>query len=59
MKRLSIKNGLLPAADPEDGCSQRLLHIGIPDYVTINASIMLDFITKSVSNVSYLIPINK
>ena len=59
MKRLSIKNGLLPAEAPEDGRSQRRRHIEIPDYVTINANIMIDFITKLVSNISYLIPINK
>jgi len=59
MKRLSIKNGLLPASTPEAGCSQRLHHLGMPDYVTIDASIMLDFITILVSNISYFIPINK
>ena len=38
---------------------RRLHHIKMPDYVTIDASIILDFITRLVSNISYLIPINK
>jgi hypothetical protein len=35
------------------------LKIGMPYSVTINANIMIDFVTRLVSNISYLIPINK
>ena len=49
---------LILASAPEDDRLRRLHYIGIPDYVTIDASITLDFITRLVSNISYFIPIN-
>ncbi len=60
MSTLSVaEHPLIPAMAHEYWFSWQLYRIGMLDYVTIDAIIMLDFITRSVSNISYLIPINK